>query len=421
MDTITTSAIDLTMNDKLPWNNNNIIAITNDYNDNQKEQVDTITTHNNNNKPHPCDKILLYMPYFFSGHGQGFQINCYLMAALVSSFLDMALVVIEPGHDVNRFDGWSQFGCPVDAFEDTTTHTKIKQGFPEGLSRLIQHPHWISRGCAVPTCGGKRYYKQWAQLRKQQKKQYWSKGKKYGQPLSFDCQENGRNIKVYPMDGADLRSFWDRMINAQMIDRKTTATNNNNDSHHEKAYQWAIRLGATPHEATYFTSLTSAMDISNFIGALVNRSGLLKFQPWIARDVAEYIQNAELATAGGGVWSNSQYDAIHVRRGDKLIAEAKKLVQQYWMKRGYKKHNIPHNYIPLEHYLKLGYDGSACSIMTIQDGQPHIVVNVYIATDDPTTVQKEIEQLPKTEYGQTILNECQSANFMFSPASKTTD
>ena len=223
------------------------------------------------------------------------------------------------------------------------------------------------------------------------------------------------------MDGADLRSFWDRMINAQMIDRKTTATNNNNDSHHEKAYQWAIRLGATPHEATYFTSLTSAMDISNFIGALVNRSGLLKFQPWIARDVAEYIQNAELATAGGGVWSNSQYDAIHVRRGDKLIAEAKKLVQQYWMKRGYKKHNIPHNYIPLEHYLKLGYDGSACSTMTIQDGQPHIVVNVYIATDDPTTVQKEIEQLPKTEYGQTILNECQSANFIFSPASKTTD
>eukprot|EP00956_Cyclotella_meneghiniana_P039611 scaffold175353_cov27-Cyclotella_meneghiniana.AAC.1 len=110
MDTITTSEIDTTMNDKLPWNNNNnIIAITNDYNDNQKEQVNTITiTHNNNNKPHPCDKILLYMPYFFSGHGQGFQINCYLMAALVSSFLDMALVVIEPGHDVNRFDGWSQ-------------------------------------------------------------------------------------------------------------------------------------------------------------------------------------------------------------------------------------------------------------------------------------------------------------------------
>ena len=102
MDTITTSAIDLTMNDKLPWNNNNIIAITNDYNDNQKEVE---------SKLHPSDKILLYMPYFFSGHGQGFQINCYLMAALVSSFLDMALVVIEPGHDVNRFDGWSQVGC----------------------------------------------------------------------------------------------------------------------------------------------------------------------------------------------------------------------------------------------------------------------------------------------------------------------
>lgn len=227
--------------------------------------------------------------------------------------------------------------------------------------------------------------------------------------MSFDCQENGRNIKVYPMDGADLRSFWDRMINAQMIDRKTT----NTDSH-EKAYHWAIRLGASHHEATYFTSLTSAVDISNFIGALVNRNGLLQFQPWIARDVAEYIQNSELATLGN--WNS--YDAIHVRRGDKLIAEAKKLVLQYWMKRGYKKHNIPHNYIPLEHYLKLGYDGSACSATTMQDGQRH-QVNVFIATDDPTTIQKEIEQLPKTETGQTILNECQKADFIFSPASKS--
>lgn len=55
-----------------------------------------------------CDRVFLFMPYFFSGHGQGFQINCYLMAAVMAAFMDMALVVLEPPHDLNRFDTWSQ-------------------------------------------------------------------------------------------------------------------------------------------------------------------------------------------------------------------------------------------------------------------------------------------------------------------------
>ena len=55
-----------------------------------------------------CDRVFLFMPYFFSGHGQGFQINCYLMAAVMATFMDMALVVLEPPHDLNRFETWSQ-------------------------------------------------------------------------------------------------------------------------------------------------------------------------------------------------------------------------------------------------------------------------------------------------------------------------
>ena len=63
-----------------------------------------------------------------------------------------------------------QFGCPADAFEDES-HSTVKEGFPEGLLRLIQHPEWISRGCGVPTCGGTRDYSKWAKLKKQQKRQ----------------------------------------------------------------------------------------------------------------------------------------------------------------------------------------------------------------------------------------------------------
>lgn len=50
------------------------------------------------------------------------------------------------------------------------SQSKVKDGFPEGLLRLIQHPRWISRGCGIPTCQGTRNYAQWVQLKKQYKK-----------------------------------------------------------------------------------------------------------------------------------------------------------------------------------------------------------------------------------------------------------
>lgn len=185
----------------------------------------------------------------------------------------------------------------------------------------------------------------------------------------------------------------------------------------DRAYHWAIRLGSSHSEAEYFTTLRTTEEISDFIGALVNRSGLLQLQTYIARDVEKYIQMSNIDI-------NTSYDAIHVRRGDKLIAEAKKIVQNYWMKKGYKnKNDLPTNYVPLQHYLELGYDGSVCPVT--KDGRrrkvntPHRVV--FVATDDPSTVQNEIAQLPKTQFGHTILNECQKARFVFSPMTKTTN
>ena len=211
------------------------------------------------------------------------------------------------------------------------------------------------------------------------------------------------------MDGADLRSFWDRMINAKMVDRTSQES-------HDKAYLWAARLGASHLEAEHFTTLQTANEISDFIGALVNRSGLLKFQPWITRDIAKYVQMSDLP-------SGTSYDAIHVRRGDKLIAEAKKVVANYWTKKGYKKNKMPTNYIPFKHYLELGWGESNCpkmegDINQQADMSPRII---YVATDDPATVQKEISELPTTEAGEITLSKCHSARFVFSPASKTTD
>lgn len=77
--TLSASPIDPTMSDRLTW-----------------ETEDK------------CDRVLLYMPYFFAGHGQGFQINCYLMAAVMAAYMNMALVIFEPPRNGNRFDTGSQ-------------------------------------------------------------------------------------------------------------------------------------------------------------------------------------------------------------------------------------------------------------------------------------------------------------------------
>jgi hypothetical protein len=170
------------------------------------------------------------------------------------------------------------------------------------------------------------------------------------------------------------------------------------------------RLGATAEEAEYFTTLQSSMDISDFIASLTNRGALLKFQPWVARDVAQYILSSNLPV-------DSAFDAIHVRRGDKLVTESFERVVHYWSKQGYHRLNMPTNYVPFIHYLQMGW--GATEIESCPE-QPSIV-NIYVATDDPATVQQEISQLPKSELGYTILNDCQHAFFVFSPAANVTN
>ncbi|KAL7477725.1 hypothetical protein ACHAW6_003521 [Cyclotella cf. meneghiniana] len=376
---ISSSEIDFTVDERVPWKNED-----------------------------KCDNIILFMPYFFSGHGHGFQLNCYLMASVVAAFLDKALVILEPPHSENRFDTWSQFGCPADAFEDES-HEKLKEGFPEGLLRLIQHSQLIGRGCDVPTCGGTMDYRQWAQLQAQQRS-HWGNGRKKAArpPIEYDCMEGGRNIKVIPLDGADLRTFCERIFWSQMIDRTSPSSR-------EVAYNWVTRLGARAHEAAYFSDLQSGPDIWDYLSAIVNRSGLLKFQPWIARDVTKYIESSNLPPDGS-------YDAIHVRRGDKLLAESKRLVDNYWRKTGYSPRNKPVNYVPLIHYLNQAWDGSDCPMRKNgrirQTRIPRKII--YVATDDPKTVRTEIAQLPKVKGGHTVLNGCQKAEFIFSLASETT-
>lgn len=348
-----------------------------------------------------CTDILLFMPYLFAmgGNGQGSQMNSYLMASLVATYLNKALVILEPPRDHNRFSQGSQFGCPTNPYKEFGKTTR----FPDGLQRLIQHPHWISRGCRVP-CQGTMTYKDW-EMARQGQWQYLKNGIIH----SEECKEANRHIKIMPMGGNDLRELFHRTLKREIIDRSSSSY----DPKH--AHDWVMRLGAKAHEAEVFTTLTTDTEIWDFLSALMSRSGLLRFQPWIGRDVAKYVRSSNLPT-------DVSYDAIHVRRGDKLIREATKEVNNYWLERGYRQ-PFPTNYIPFSHYIDKGWggrQGNYCKRI-----KSHGTVNnrldarlVYVATDDPKTVREEIEMLPKAKGGNTIADNCHRLRFIFSPAAQ---
>jgi hypothetical protein len=203
------------------------------------------------NEPDKCDDILMLMPYLKANNGQGSQLNSYLMASALATFLGKALVIIEPPRSINKYETGSQFGCPVDAFEDDT-YTHVKDDFPDGLLRLIKHPNWISHGCAVPTCGGTIGYNKWDALRQTHPHP------KIGPMNEIDCVENGRNIKVTPIIGKDLRDFFHHRYKSQMLLRSTPEAK-------ENAYNWAIRLGARHRDATHFSNLTNENQIWDYL------------------------------------------------------------------------------------------------------------------------------------------------------------
>eukprot|EP00804_Cyclotella_cryptica_P020166 CCRYP_021169-RA/>CCRYP_021169-RA protein AED:0.02 eAED:0.02 QI:200/1/1/1/1/1/2/271/534 len=359
-----------------------------------------------------CKDILLLMPYEHSINGQGAQLNAYIWASLLATFLNKALVILEsPNYHylsewkkhppaTTLYDSGSQFGCPADAFQGDD----ISADFPRGLSRLIQNPIWVNRGCGVPTCGGKFGYYEWEAIRKKQK----SYVLQHGATHDVDCVEGDMHTTVTVLGISSMNRMTRR---AHML---TRMTDRSSESSRSAAYDWAIRLGASSEEARVFSQINSPNQIWDYLAALVNRSGLLRFQPWIARDVEEHIRSLNVPL-------DSPYDAIHVRRGDKLIAEARREVQHYWSTKGYNAGRMPTNYIPFSHYVeKVWGSCTATSRRRMRMRDPPR--NVYIATDDPTTVQSEIELFPKVKgKGASIIDQCRhKVKFWFAPSTKDT-
>jgi len=350
-----------------------------------------------NNAEDKCSRLFLYLPDTFADHGHGSQINNYILGVTTSTYLDRAMVLVEPPMDMNTYAGGSQFGCPIDAFRETMTQTSslrhqqanwnVASDFPLGFSRLVDHPSWLSHGCEVP-CSGTHSYKDWRRL---------SKGTEDLSEITC-TNPDGTEVNVMVSGGSRLRIHFRKYESSMTLGHPSLA-----------AEKWATNLGATPGEAEIFSNLRDKREIWDYVLGLMNKAGFLRFRPWIARDVELFLKSFELPMG-------KSYDAIHVRRGDKLVEEAREDVVKYWLSQGHTdEDNLPSDYVPFAAYLSKWDGPDACPVD--DNGEVQVVKrNVYVATDDPVVVREEIAALPNHISPNTILwNDCHELTFYFNP------
>jgi hypothetical protein len=213
---------------------------------------------------------------------------------MIAAYTGRTLVLLEPESDT------SAFGCPATINGDPSPSLT----YPSGLQRLVQHPEWISGNCPVPCSMPYDFWMQQANASIDEfKKPHY-------------CLEQGKNVSVQALGDKPLKIyfiwsvFW--------------------DMHFRLKKAWIARLGASSSEMEWFAdhkweegvrwqdydrtrpfveALDRSVNITSWdrVSALLSRAGVLRFQPWIARDVRRRV--SEIPIRG-------DYVAIHVRRGD---------------------------------------------------------------------------------------------------------
>ena len=281
-----------------------------------------------------CDDILLYIPDGPTQESFESQLSNYILAAMMATFMNRALVIL-------------------DDFQQKCSETT-------SLSNLIQIPDWLTRKCQVP-CQSTHDYLSWTQV---------------GDTSSSSSQEvkcisdNRRQTTVYVVSADAIRAKMEFQFKKLML-----------QSPQQFLHDWAIRLNASPTQASIFSQLQGEDDKWNYLAALVTESNLVDFHPSLVQDANNHMQQLGLDL------TQAPYDAIYVRRGDELLddPESGRWVDNYWESRGYynRKTKTPlHSYIPLIHYARHN-NTMGCNIETPR--------HVYIITKDHTTIEREIE------------------------------
>jgi len=307
-----------------------------------------------------CSNILLYLEDKYAINGIGCQLNNYVLATIMAMYTNRSLVIVSN----NRFKilgGGSQFGCPSGNAEAD------EASLPFGLSRLLKTPEWLGGGCHIPCIDSYDY-------------DYWDRASgSRGENSTICTNGDGRNVSVLPLDADGIRGFaMDEFYMKRSVKANTTTYSD-----------FYARLGATPSEIEWLSTRGSITwhkkELWDQLVSLLNRKGMMIFQPWMRRDARTKVKQANLP---------EHYIAVHVRRGDKLKLESKDFVQEWWKERGYNATTQPKNYIPFSFYMEqLEKDPPILDLKTI-----------YVATDDPAVVKEEIGNLTNARGYSFVMN-----------------
>lgn len=340
-------------------------------------------------KDRHCDDVLLLLSPSTEAttnltHGS-YELRGYFLAAMMATYSEKAMVVLDAPLDTNA-EKRSWYDCEVT--DDTVLKAaaaapgegtllegrgrrakgrKVPQVDEQppggGLNRLIQHPQWLSHGCPVP-CQSSYDYSKWNAVRKPT-----INGNYIRDPTNVEqvtCRNvNDRQATVLVIGLDDVQRHFERMWKEEMSVRPS----------YDMAHQWALRLGAKGHEAHQFAMLEMDGDVWDYASALMTRSGIIRFQPWIANEIKVKIKSTTLPL-------NWPYTAIWTYRDS-----------------GYVESRRPREL--LTYFQRL--ESTGCK----KDGRAQ---PVYVATDDPRWVQDEIDMFLKG-------SQCRNAKFILNPVS----
>jgi len=326
----------------------------------------------------PCDDVVLFMPD--ANESLERQLNNYVLAAMLATFANKAMVVLDaPRESI----------CPSGEDDDNVD-------YPLAFSSIVKSPEWLMQGCPVP-CRATRTYADWDDFRRSDSPVAFCT--KDVDSISTGTSTTGRTTSVFVVGGDETRVYFDGYFRKKIEGAPTSVS-----------YDWAVRAGAAPREAEVFSKLTGE-EMYDYMGALLVRSDVLRLQQRIRDDTNKHIW----AYAYPRGHRKTPHDAMYVRRGEDAGADprAKRLyVDSYWdaasgIYDGATR-TTRRDYIPLLHYMRHYHDVKCSGDLR----------RVYIATDDPVTVRREVDELgPETGHG-VLFNNCHNIKFTVSKVKK---
>ena len=331
------------------------------------------------------------------------RISHLVLASIVAVLTNSSLVLLEPQRNNTQWAelGGSPFGCPLSYGDDACN------GLPTGLSRIVSNPQELSNGCLAP-CLHSHSYADWYEVARRN-----TFRNKF--PAASCMEINGLNVSVTALGRNHLRDYFVFVLRPRLfVGQKAQKMRINRE---RWIVSWSRRAGLSSNATDAF--LQSKLDEYSpleYLKGLVTHLSVPRFQPWVVEDVNKYLSKAKSRLSLGDiplVVSNlnetyrGRYDAIHVRRGDRVLQKSYMVaLEEYYVERGFPKVEVsaipeqdvkqrmkavsiyPTSYIPFECYWEMLIKQSCSPPEGSRPTRP-----VFIATDDVDTVQDEILNL----------------------------